>query len=126
MTDDAVVALIAGLFGAVIGSFLNVCIVRWPADEFRLYAITHFRKMETILKTLDYIDIKNLASAVTCPVFMGVGLFDDTCPGAINFAAYNNLSSVDKSYKLYPQSGHALPEKHYSVKLKWLYEKMGL
>lgn len=101
-------------------------IVRWPADEFRLYAITHFRKMETILKTLDYIDIKNLASAVTCPVFMGVGLFDDTCPGAINFAAYNNLSSVDKSYKLYPQSGHALPEKHYSVKLKWLYEKMGL
>ena len=101
-------------------------IARWPSDEFKLYSVTHFRKMDTILKTLDYIDIKNLAPSVTCPVFMGVGLFDDTCPGAINFAAYNNLSSTDKSFKLYPQSGHALPEKHYSVKLKWLYERMGL
>ncbi len=101
-------------------------IARWPSDEFKLYSMTHFRKMDMILKTLDYIDIKNLAPSVTCPVLMGVGLFDDTCPGAINFAAYNNLSSTDKSFKLYPQSGHALPEKHYTAKLKWLYERMGL
>ncbi len=101
-------------------------IARWPADEFKLYSVSHFKKMDTIFKTLDYIDIKNLAHSVTCPVFMGSGLFDDVCPSAINFAAYNNLSSKDKSFKLYPQSGHALPAKHYAAKMKWLYERMGL
>lgn len=33
MTDSTIAAVIAGLFGAVIGSFLNVCIVRWPAQQ---------------------------------------------------------------------------------------------
>jgi len=31
--DNGMAAVIAGLFGAVIGSFLNVCIVRWPAEQ---------------------------------------------------------------------------------------------
>lgn len=33
MADSGLVALLAGLFGALFGSFLNVCIVRWPADQ---------------------------------------------------------------------------------------------
>ncbi|MBL7817065.1 MAG: acetylxylan esterase [Saprospiraceae bacterium] len=101
-------------------------IARWPADEFKLFSVSRLRKMETIFRTLDYIDIKNLAPSVNCPVFMGVGLFDDVCPPAINFAAFNNLSSTDKSFNLYPQNGHNMPAKHYNAKLKWLYKRMGL
>ena len=32
MTDPALFAILAGLFGLVIGSFLNVCIYRWTRD----------------------------------------------------------------------------------------------
>jgi len=33
VTDSVVVAVVAGLFGLLIGSFLNVCIIRLPAEE---------------------------------------------------------------------------------------------
>ena len=33
VSDSGLVTLVAGIFGALIGSFLNVCIVRWPADQ---------------------------------------------------------------------------------------------
>ncbi len=33
MSIEWMQALFAGLFGSIIGSFLNVCIVRWPADQ---------------------------------------------------------------------------------------------
>src|SRR5579863_4177913 len=32
MTETALYAVIAGLFGLLIGSFLNVCIYRWTRD----------------------------------------------------------------------------------------------
>ena len=84
------------------------------------------KKWDDIYGVLDYFDVMNHAPNVSCPVIMGVGLFDETCPPAINFSAYNNLETQDKEYHLYPQSGHSLPESHYGVKMKWLYERFGI
>jgi cephalosporin-C deacetylase len=101
-------------------------IASWPAGEFKMYLFKTGKKWDDIYSVLDYIDVTNHAPNVTCPVIMGVGLFDDVCPPAINFSAYNNLSSQDKTYHLYPNSGHSLPDTHYGLKMKWLYERFGL
>jgi cephalosporin-C deacetylase len=101
-------------------------IASWPAGEFKLYATLHFKKMEAIYGVLDYFDIKHLTPMISCPVIMGVGLYDPTCPPAINFAAYNNLASIDKEYRLYPTSGHSLPPSHYEVKRNWIFKHFGL
>ncbi len=33
MTEESLVPIVAGLFGLLVGSFLNVCSLRWPQDE---------------------------------------------------------------------------------------------
>jgi cephalosporin-C deacetylase len=101
-------------------------IASWPANEFKFHMLKTGKSWQNIYSVLDYIDVTNLAPNITCPVIMGVGLYDDICPPAINFSAYNNLSSTDKSYILYPQSGHALPEEHYNVKKDWLYKRFNI
>ena len=101
-------------------------IAPWPAQEFKLHALTHFKKMESVYSVLDYFDIRHLTPSVFCPVLMGVGLYDETCPPAINFAAYNNLSSTDKEYRLYPTAGHSLPPSHYEIKRNWIFKHFGL
>lgn len=101
-------------------------IAPWPYEEFRSYVSKTGKSWDDLHNVLRYIDIKNHAVNVTCPVIMAVGLFDDICPPAINFAAFNNLSSTQKEYYLYPQSGHSVPAEHHTRKMKWLYRHFGL
>ena len=95
-------------------------IANWPANEFKPYAMMRFKSMEKLLSLLDYFDVSHFTPLITCPVIMGVGLYDDICPPAINFSAYNNLASTEKEYVLYPKSGHGLPSEQYNVKINWI------
>lgn len=56
-------------------------------------------------KTLSYFDIKNFARRISCPILMGWGLQDHTCPPRTNFAGYN-LLRVPKQQIEYPDAGH--------------------
>jgi len=64
---------------------------------------------EETLKMLSYFDTKNLATMIKCPVYMYFSLQDQTCPPRTNFAPYNNLSSMEKTYDVGPKSGHSVP-----------------
>lgn len=74
-------------------------------------------------KTLDYIDIGNLAPWINVPVFMGVGLADRRCPPHINFAAFNRIASADKQWFVYQGFGHSVPGRHHQAELDWFKDR---
>jgi cephalosporin-C deacetylase len=95
-------------------------IAYWPGNEFIEYVAKNNGNWNDIYTTLSYFDIKNLAVKIECPLLMGVGLQDNVCPPAINFAAYNNVTGVEKQYFIYPEAGHGLPAEQMDIRLKWL------
>ncbi|RLD52099.1 MAG: hypothetical protein DRI97_14870 [Bacteroidetes bacterium] len=101
-------------------------VAHWPANEFAQYFEEHPEIPEDkIYKNLSYIDIKNLAPWIKAPVFMTIGLVDETCPPHINFAAYNQLNAP-KEYLVYPEAGHSMPAEYHQVKYKYIRNQFGL
>lgn len=54
---------------------------------------------------LGYIDSKNFAHMIRCPILFGTGLEDTICPPQTQCAVYNNLNCPKKRY-LFPGFGH--------------------
>jgi cephalosporin-C deacetylase-like acetyl esterase len=85
-------------------------IVNWPREDFDNYAKTHPDfDWEHVYDLLTYFDIKNLAQWITCPLWMAIGVQDETCPPHINFAAYNQVKS-EKQWVASPLAGHNIPD----------------
>lgn len=81
-------------------------VAQWPGNEILPAAKRLGINDEDLYKTLSYVDVKNFTDRIKCPVIMGFGLQDDTCPPHTNFAGYNNLGSSGKSWICFPLSGH--------------------
>lgn len=128
--DSSRVAVMGGSQGgglslataALAGNKVKVCVALCPflsdmehfdairevfGFEKRAFANTYQCSLETIDKSLSYVDTKNMASWITASVFLGTGLFDDDCPPHVGFVAYNKITSK-KRFKIYPQDGHML------------------
>lgn len=80
-------------------------IVHWPADPVKAKAAELGMTDSRLYSNLSYFDIKNFAGKITCPIIMGVGLQDPTCPPHTNFAGYNLITSP-KQYIIYEECGH--------------------
>ena len=57
MLETWLVPLIAGLFGLTIGSFLNVCALRWPVDESVISPRSHCPSCDTLVRWYDNIPV---------------------------------------------------------------------
>ena len=73
-------------------------IARWPMKKVLDAADKQGVSREDLFTMLSYFDAKNFAHLIKCPVFMGFGLQDRTCPPHINFATYNNLKVKEKHW----------------------------
>ncbi len=82
-------------------------IVNWPAYPVKQEAERLGLTSEQVYDNLTYFDIKNLARRITCPVMMGIGLQDPTCPPHTNMASYALITSP-KSLTIYPLCGHTV------------------
>ena len=57
MSDGTTTAIIAGLFGLLIGSFLNVCILRLPADQSVVWPGSRCPKCDTPIRWWDNLPV---------------------------------------------------------------------
>lgn len=77
----------------------------WPANLVLKQGRQLGMSDSDIYRVLSYFDIKNFARRVRCPILMGWGLQDHTCPPHTNFAGYN-LLGVEKQQVVYPKADH--------------------
>ncbi len=63
----------------------------WPQWYNCGYGRAQGRDLNKIRETSRYYDVANFVPNIKCPVFVGVGLIDETCPAAGIFAGLNQL-----------------------------------
>lgn len=82
-------------------------IVDWPTAPVKEAAKKAGLTEEQMYENLSYFDIKNFARMIECPVLMGIGLQDPTCPPHTNMSSYNLITSP-KQLVIYPDCGHTV------------------
>jgi len=97
--------------------------VRYPYGEIAAYLRKWPSREAQVWRTLSYCDNLNLASRITCPVLMTVGLEDDICPPSSIYAVYNKITA-HKTMCVYPYHNHSMVEAHWETKLRWAHERL--
>ncbi len=88
----------------------------WP----KWYFSTEGRDAAKVKQASRYYDIVNFAPKVKCPVLVGTGLIDTTCPPCGVYAACNRLQGY-KEIVVFPTEGHQGEHKPYRDRwAEWL------
>jgi cephalosporin-C deacetylase len=100
---------------AILYPFLSDYRMVWElgADQIAYEGIRYYarwfdpagERLEEWFGKLGYIDSKNFAHLIRCPVLFGTGLADTICPPETQCAVYNNLTCPKKRY-FFPGFGH--------------------
>jgi cephalosporin-C deacetylase len=89
-----------------------------PYWEIAEYCNLHPNREEKVFRTLSYCDNLNLASRITCPTLVTVGLQDLICPPSTVFGVYNQMGCT-KDILVYPYMGHVDSVAQWEPMLRW-------
>ncbi len=100
------------------------------ATEHPYLEIAHFLRRRPDLEqhafaTLAYFDVVNLATQLSCPAEVTVGLWDTICPPSTVFGAFSRIGAADKHLRVYRFHGHALPYENDEQRLVALLARLG-
>jgi cephalosporin-C deacetylase-like acetyl esterase len=94
---DKRIALSAPDIPFVVDSMKGFKMTAWPGVVVRHWLGRDPKNTwELAGSTFSYVDPKNLAGWIECPVLMGVGLQDNVAPAPTAFAAYTTSSATRK------------------------------
>ena len=95
-----------------------------PYAELAAYCRTHRDQIETVFRTLSYVDVVNHARRATIPALFSVGLTDEVTPPSTVFTAYNWYGG-EKAIEVYPFNGHEGGGAHHDLsKLRFAAEQL--
>ena len=100
--------------------YFKIC--PWPKSSFEHYLKKNPDKTwDDIYGLLAYFDVKNFAPQIQCPIVMGIGLQDNTCPPHTNFASYNLIPS-EKKYYVYRNQKHSVDKSWWPMRAHFFRE----
>jgi cephalosporin-C deacetylase len=100
--------------------------VDWPMSSIKKYVGTQpGLTLDKVLDNMDYYDVKNFASNLTCPVIMGIGLLDPFAPPNNEYAAYNNIKS-NKRIMVFKDLGHEISQSYKELEGRWMRDTFAL
>lgn len=97
-------------------------IVEWPKHPVVDKAKELGMSDEELYRNLSYFDIKNLAKWIECPIYLGIGLQDVTCPPHTNISGYNQLKG-ERELHVYRNYGHHVDYSHWNPTILEFYKK---
>ena len=100
--------------------YFKIC--PWPKSSFEHYLKKNPDKTwDDIYGLFAYFDVKNFAPQIQCPIVMGIGLQDNTCPPHTNFASYNLIPS-EKKYYGYRNQKHSVDKSWWPMRAHFFRE----
>ena len=97
-----------------------------PYTEIATFLRRHPGLEEAAFQTLAYFDVANLATRVTCPAVLTVGLWDVICPPSTIFGTFSRLASADKDLVIFPYHGHEMSYDIEEHRFRELVRRLGL